>query len=67
MTVNIPQAVCTYIVMYMVLEYCSGVSLSEPHTSGTGVDICVYVYACLQPLAINPTFHMGKFEDIYYN
>ena len=27
------------------------VSLSEPHTSGTGVDVCVY--ACLQPLTIN--------------
>ena len=50
MTVNVPQVVCTYIVMYMVLEYYNGVSLSEPHTSRTGVDVCVY--ACLQPLTI---------------
>ena len=35
-----------------VLEYCNGVGLSEPHNSETGVEICVY--ACLQPLNINP-------------
>ena len=48
MTVNIPLAVCTYIVMYMVLEYYNGVSLTLAGLEWT----CVY--ACLQPLTITP-------------